>query len=129
MKSVLGILVLLVSSSSFGATLNCGIDIYADGVQVEKLRINEVEVTNVGGGAQILISSDKRFMFQMGATYQEANDPRLTSTRLAIHVTDLKNKTTNSLMTWFNETQNNFVFEGGDHTDAQTYVGKCSIKF
>ncbi len=129
MKSAFGFLMLLSSFTAFSATIDCWVDIYADGVQTEKLRIQEVEVNNVGGGSQFLSSSDKRFMFQLGATYQETGDPRLTSTRLAIHVTDRQNQTTNSLMTSFNRTQNTFRFEGGDNSGAQTYVGICSIKY
>lgn len=129
MKSIYGILAFLVSFSSFGAIISCKVEVYADDVHIEKLEIEEVEVTNNGGGAQVLFTSDKRFMFEMGATYKEYTDTRFRSTSLAIHVTDLKHKTTNSLIASFNKTENHFRFDGGDHNGAKTYVGICSVKY
>lgn len=128
MKSLLGLLVLFSSFSCFGASIKCGISIFEDGSEMERLKMTEV-VDNVGGRAHVLISTNKRFMFELGATYQKTSVPNYSSTRLAIHVSDLKNKTNSSLMAWFNETNNNFVFEGGDYSGSQYYVGKCSIKY
>ena len=66
MKALLTLSFLLVSFTSFGATLTCKIDMYNSGSKVEKLELNS-EVNNVGGNSKFLSSSDKRYNCKMMA--------------------------------------------------------------